>query len=336
MDQMKENMPLGTDADTALPRPETEHTPPPSDVVYTASIKKRAKAALNDSMSDNRLTLVLALIVTLCLGVAVFLLTEPLLVLAELSSASGAVVAATVLWVLYALISMGATILLTCPLLTSVYRMAVLMMNAHGTVNPDGTKRRIGLGELFYPLTSASAYGRTLFVTLRSLGCCALFVGPAAVIVIAAAYGISALSPHVIPLVVFCLWLLAALLVCASLWLAARWTARLSGLAYMVFSCPDVPIGALRQEFRARRRSPALPLWMLLSFAGPALLAFAAVMMPLLLHTGPYMLLSWADMSRFLWKKHESETAEILAVAPAEVSEEDTVSTNVNHITEVA
>ncbi|MBQ9779675.1 MAG: hypothetical protein IJW00_01900 [Clostridia bacterium] len=300
--------------DMAMPKgicmPETaeaslEHTSPMlHPAVYAAPLKKRAREVLNGHHAENRLTLILGLLIVLGIGFAIPAILDCLLLLAEILGALSD--GGEVLWpviLCYALSGL-ALLFITLPLLASLYRLAVLMTPVNAKEG-DGVPR-VRLFELLYPFTSSRAYGRTLWVALRGVGGFLLTFLPGVLLIASAFWWIPLVSQGLPTIVYVLLWVTVIAAACVSLWGMAVWSLRLSGYAYLVFSHPETTLSQVRREFAVCRGSYILPLWLLLSFGGWIALSVVAVFVPFVLHTCPYMLLSHASYGRYLAESSEA------------------------------
>ncbi len=289
--------------------------------VYARPLRKRGKAVLDAPLSENRLTLILGIMATIGLGFAFPMMLDCLLVIADVLGALSDT--GEVLWpvVTYAVLATAVFAFFTLPLLTALFRMAVLMMEAYVEAERGEPQKRIGLGEILYPFTSFEAYGRTMLVALRSVASVVMVVVSPVALIVAASLWVPLVSSGKPGIVHVLLWLLNISAACLSLAFLAVWRARASGFGYFIFSYPDTSVKELYQAFKSCRRTAALPLWMLLSFVGWSLVSLLAVFIPFLVHTLPYMLLSGASYGRFLIDTQISE-----APATAPVSENDPLS----------
>lgn len=279
------------------------------DVLLSAPLKKRAGRVLDETSARNRLTLVLGLMCVIGLGFAVPMILDCLPVIGEILTALSD--DGSVLWpsVVYGILLAVVSLLFTLPLVAALFRMAALMMARSEQARDGGSA--VGLGELLYPFTSARAYGRTMYVALRGLGLLLLSILPSVAVVIAAAYLIPMVGAATLPLVAFFLWLIAIPAACLLLILLSRTAAKGTGLAYLIFTCPERPIAELRRDFRKNpRRGAALPLWMLAGYVGQVILSALAVCLPLVVHVLPHMLLSWASYGRYLATTEEPREPE--------------------------
>lgn len=294
------------------------------DVLLSAPLKRRASRVLDQTASHNRLTLVLGLMCVIGLGFAVPMILDCLLVIGEILTAlsdTGAV-----LWpaIVHGIVLTAVSVLFTLPLLAALFRMAALMMARFEQV--EGEDSAVGLGELLYPFTSACAYGRTMYAALRGLGLLLLSILPPVVIVAVSAYLIPAVEAVTLPIVSFFLWLIAITAACFVLCLLCRMAARGTGLAYLIFTCPERPLKDLRKDFRSNpRRGYALPLWMPAGYVGQVILSVIAAFLPLIIHVLPHMLLSWASYGRYLTTQEESREEVCPSVSDSEINEEKEV-----------
>ncbi len=308
-------IPKGPHHPEALPIPldgSRSDLPP---VLLAAPLKKRASRVLDHAASRNRLTLVLGLMCVIGLGFAIPMILDCLLVIAELLTALSD--SGKVLWpvILYAAVLSAVTIFFTLPLTAALFRMAVLMTEAHERDGLDGQRATVGLGELLYPFTSARAYGRTLYVALRGIGLFLLAILPSILLIVASVYLIPMVGDISLPLVEFFLWLIVITAACLALTGLSRLTARGTGLGYFVFVNDEVPLKDLRRDFeQTPHRSASLPLWMLCTYLGWILLSIIAVFIPFVIHTLPHMLLSWASYGRYL--SHPTEPADAQEACP--------------------
>lgn len=313
-------IPKGTRETVVLPlsllhKPQSALYPP---AVYASPLRCRARQVLDLPKAGNRLQLILGLMVVIGLGLAVPMILDCLLLLAELLPYLSE--GASVLWllVLYGVLFGGVLIFFTLPLACAVYRMAVLMTEVHRRTEAGLPPETVGVFECLYPFTSAKAYGRTLYVGARALGSLLLTLAPSVAVILVAAWWIPLVSGAVPPIVYVLLWVAHIAVACLALVGMLIWSARGWGFGYLVFSRPEVPIRQVREVFRGYRRNVGLPLWLMLSFSGWIAVSCLAVFIPFLLHTVPYMLLSWASYGRYLADIHVSVGVEPVFPHPIE------------------
>ena len=258
--------------------------------VLAASLaKRRAKLLLDLPGKEHRLQLILAELLVIFLSLAVPMMLDCLSFLiytlpyfTDVKNLTWLVILRGVLWGANAL-------LIALPLLCGLYRMAVLMVRAS-----EDTGTPIGAWECLYPFTSWRAYTRTLYVGIRALFRLILTLLPPVVILWGAAWGLPLLGKYCPPILSVVLWMLAIAAACLTLLGMALWNARGAGFAYRVFAHPEQPLFALSDTFRSTPRRASTPLLMRLSLAGWFLLSMLAVLVPLLIHTLPYILLTEA------------------------------------------
>lgn len=298
-----------------------------SPLLYAAPLRRRAGEVLELAGTDNRLNLILGLIVVLSLGLAVPLILDCLLLMAELLSLlSGG---AEVMWIgiLYGVLLIGTTLFLTVPLAASVYRMAVLMTVSHAKATQGTVPEKIGVGECLYAFTSADAYKRSLLVGGRALGRTLLCIAPAGGILGVAAWGLPKLAGLVPSIVYVLAWVLCIALAVVSVWLLLCYVSRGAGLGYAVMAQPEKPVGEILAQFSAIPRNGSLPTWMALGHLWRIALSALAVCVPLLIHTLPHVLLSCASYGRFLL---DTDIRSVQADVP-EASLEDPITAEVLH-----
>ena len=264
--------------------------------VRAAHIRKNAKIILDLPGRDCRLRLILAQIAVIALSLAVPLILDclSLLIYALPYVTDGKIpvwllILRGILW--------GANILLVVlPLLAGLYRMAVLSVQRSGEPPQTSGENFVDFGvwEFLHPFTSLRAYTCTLYVGIRVLFRTILILLPSAVIMLSVIWGIPILGHSCPAVLTAVLWVLAIALSCLSLWGMTVWGARSAGLAYFVFAYPERNLWEITTAFKRFSRDAATPLWMRLSLLGWFLLSALAVLVPLLLHTVPYILLSEA------------------------------------------
>ncbi len=269
-------------------------------LMYAVPLRKRAGAVLNAPFSDNRLTLVLAIMSVLGLSLAAPMILDSLLMLADLLSLLSQPAQTTWVLILHGCLMGIVFVFFTLPLWGALCRMAVLMTEAHRCAEVGKPAEKIGLGECLYPFTSWKAYGRTLYVALRGMGHLLLAILPSAAVMIAAFWWMPMVKFALSPLVYVLLWVGNIAVSCLLLVLMTVLLVRNAGLAYYVFACPT---RSLKDSVRAFKNSPStglLPVWTMLGYTGWIMLSIVAVFIPFLLHTLPHMLLAGASYGRFL------------------------------------
>ncbi len=278
-----------------------DHTPPQAEpvrippVLAAAQTKRKAKIFLDLPGRDHRLQLILAQLLVIFLSLAAPMILECLSFLiytlpyfTDVENLVWLVILRGVLWGANAL-------LIALPLLCGLYRMAVLMVrSSENCCGSENSQAPIVAWECLYPFTSWRAYVRTLYVGIRALFRLILMLLPPVGILGAAVWGLPLLGRICPPLLCWVLWMMAIAAACLSCWGMALWNARGAGFAYLVFAHPEQALFDLSDAFKRAPRDAATPLLMRLSLAGWFLLSLLAVLVPLLLHTIPYILLSEA------------------------------------------
>lgn len=288
-------------------------------LMYAVPLRRRAGAVLNTPFSDNRLTLVLALMVTIGLGLAAPMILDSLLMLADVLLLLSPTAQTAWVLILHGCLIGGVSVFFSLPLLCSLCRMAVLMTEAHRRTEAGLPTEKISLGECLYPFTSFKAYGRTLYVALRGVGHLMLAMLPSVAIMIAAFWWMPLVKSALSPLVYVLMWVGNVAAACLLLVLLTVALSRGAGFAYYVFACPELPLKEVRIAFKKRRPMGWLPVWTMFGYTGWVLLSLLAVFIPFLLHTLPHMLLASASYGRFLMDT--SIPAE--AAAPEAIPETD-------------
>lgn len=258
-------------------------------VLAASQAKRKAKLLLNLPGREHRLQLILAELLVIFLSFAVPMMLDCLSFLiytlpyfTDVKNMTWLVILRGVLWGANAL-------LIALPLLCGLYRMAVLMVR-----DAENTATSIGAWECLYPFTSWRAYTRTLYVAIRALFRLILMLLPPVGILWGAVWGLPLLGEYCPLILCVVLWMLAIAASCLALLGLALWNARGAGLAYLIFSHPEQPLFVISDAFRSTPRRVSTPLLLRLSLAGWFLLSMLAVLVPLLIHTLPYILLTEA------------------------------------------
>ncbi len=279
------------------PRAEPTRVPP---ALAASEIRRNARILLDLPRKDHRLHLILAQLLVILLSLAVPMMLDCLsVVIYALPYFTGVenfawlVILRGVLW--------GANlILIVFPLWGGLYRLAVLMVKSVEPLSNTANERfqSVSAWECLYPFASGHAYARTLYVCIRAVLRVILMLLPPAAILWGAAWGLPLLSKICPPVLCSMLWMLAVAAVCLTLLVMALWNARGTGLAYWVFAHPEQSLLDLSEAFKSTPKGAEIPLLMRLSLLGWFILSFLAVLVPLLLHTVPYMLLCEAMYGR--------------------------------------
>lgn len=256
-------------------------------VLQAAQIRRHAKARLDLPGADHRLQLISAQLMVILLSLAIPMLLDCLAVViyvlpyfASVDDFAWLVILRGILW--------GANgLLVVLPLLCGLYRMAVRMTKDENARDVSA----MGVWACLYPFTSLRAYGRTLYVGIRGLLRFCLMLMPSAILIGAAAWGLPLLGNSVSPVLCVVLWVLAIAAACLALGGMAVWNARDAGLAYFVFAYPERCLADVSDAFKRLPRKASTPLLMRLCLSGWFLLSAAEVLLPLILHTMPYILL---------------------------------------------
>ena len=258
-------------------------------VLAASQAKRKAKFLLDLPGKEHRLQLILAELLVIFLSLAVPMILDCLSFLiytlpyfTDIKNLTWLVILRGVLW--------GANVLLIAlPLLCGLYRVAVLMVR-----DSEDTAIPIGAWECFYPFTSWRAYTRTLYVGIRALFRLILTLLPPVGILAGAVWGLPLLGKYCPLILCTVLWMLAIAAACFALLGMALWNAHGAGLDYLVLAYPEQSLFELSDAFRSAPRRASTPLLMRLSLAVWFLLSMLAVLLPLLLHTLPYILLTEA------------------------------------------
>lgn len=269
-------------------------------LMYAAPLRRRAGDVLNMPYSDNRLTLALALMAVMGLGLAVPMILDSLLMMADVLLLLSDTAQVAWVLILHGCLLGLFSIFFTLPLLAALCRMAVLMTEAHRKRESGQPGESIGLGELWYPFTSAKAYGRTLCVALRGIGYGLLILSPAVAVMTAAFWWMPLVKYDLIPLTYVLLWAANIGVSCLITVLLAIACSRRIGYAYFAFACPELSLKEAGRLFQKSRPVFGLPLWMMLGYSGWIFLSLIAVFLPFVFHTLPHMLLAGASYGRFL------------------------------------
>ncbi len=257
-------------------------------------IENQAKRVLNGAGSP-RFTLCLGLILTVTLTVGLCVMVECLGMACYMLNGTAAFVATCV----YRLAWVGVLLFVGVPLLTAVYRMAVLIsQRAHGTQETGGQTKAVSLTECLYPFTSPGAYGRTLRVGMEAAGWIGLMV--LAPIGVYAAWCrlvvYAALSPSVGGLIKLCGGIL-----CIGLFFLLLWcSGRRAGYGWLVFTNPHMSLSDMRFCFRGFHRSRGSVMRLRLRMTGWFMLSVLSVGVLCLVHTVPYWMLCGAEYAREL------------------------------------
>jgi len=244
-------------------------------------IRSAARRILDGDSRGARMTLILALIVTLVAAVGIYTVSLGLYSLGYLlfGEAAWLDVAANGIMILLG-IAVG------LPLVASLFRMACL-----AAVVPAAKTAAPALPEILYPFTSVRAYGRCMAVGLETLGWCALWLGIPAVTYskLAAVFAHMAIRGYHTTL---CnLLTVAAFLVCLAIGaLMLFLSGRRMGYGYFVFSREDKSLREINRAFRKRPRGLVKPLLLRLSLLGWIAVSILGVLIPFVVHTIPYAL----------------------------------------------
>lgn len=264
----------------------------------TADLRRRARLVLNghSGRTSHRLTLTLALILVLTVGVALYTAVTGLYL-------AGSILLGDTVWLEAAADVLLILLLLALglPLLTSVWRLSCLMTAPDGDT-VDGLPVSVPaptLTELFYPFTSLRAYGRTMAVAMEGLAWAILALGLPIL-------GVRLLCLLVIPLAAtegFLYGLLIAMSILAGLGAAVGaflLSGCRAGFGYFVFVHESMTLGDVNRYFRGFWR-PLPPVFCLrVSLVGWYALSVAAILLPFVFHTLPYTLCCAAVYSRHL------------------------------------
>lgn len=277
----------------------TRKTRPGADLWTQASdIRRQARHVLDghSGRSSHRMTLILALILTLTVAIALYAATAGI-------SVAGFLLFGEIAWVeaVSNVLLIALLLGLVLPLLTSVLRLACLMSAPDGET-VDGLPVEppyATLSELFYPFTSLRAYGRTMAVGMEGLAWVVLTVGIPILGFRLASLSLSTLQEQSSALYV--LVMIAVTFICLG-WSfgALLLSGRRAGFGYWVFVHDRLPLGDVNRYFGGFRR-PLLPVLCLrLSLAGWIALSVVGIFVPFLLHTAPYALCCSTVYSRSL------------------------------------
>ncbi len=264
----------------------------------TADLRRRARLVLNgySGRTSHRLTLTLALVLVLTVGVALYAAVSGLYM-------AGFMLFGEAVWLELAADGLLLLLLLALalPLLTSVWRLACLMTAPDGDT-VDGLPVSVPaatISELFYPFTSIRAYGRTMAVAMEGLAWAVLFLGLPIL-------GFRLLCTLVIPLTgaagaLNALLAVAGFFGCAGMAVGFFFlSGRRAGFGYFVFVHETVTLGDVNRYFGGFRRSAATVFCLRVSLAGWYALSVVAILLPFVFHTLPYTLCCTAVYSRQL------------------------------------
>lgn len=258
-----------------------------------ALVRHKARGVLNGfGGKGNRLTLVLAVVLLLTVGVGLYAISVGLYMV-------GYMVFGDYLWldaVTYALMGvLGLTLLL--PLAASVFRLACLMtLRAYpDSVQADRpsvlpvTRETPELVRIFYPFTSFRAYRRSMAVGLEALGWTALWAGIPAWGFYLLSRLFDSLAERGVPAPLCSLMTAAVLPLCLGFGLLMLFlSGRRAGFGFFVFVHDQLTLGEVNRYFRGFQRSFVRPFVLRLSLAGWFALSVLAVLVPFVLHTVPY------------------------------------------------
>ncbi len=295
-----------------MPALATQAADVPSALMATP-LQKRAKVVLDAAGTDNRLTLILGILVAIGLGFAVPMILECLLVVSEVLSLLSET--KEVRWpvILCIALNLAAALGFTLPLVTALFRMAVLMTEAHRKEQQGETVQNVSFSEILYPFSSRSAYLRTQLVAWRwLLGMLCLLGIPVAVIA-AAVWWIPLLCEGLPSVVGFLLWAFNIIVALGLLTLTVFCLCRFAGLGYLIFRHPEISVKELRCRFKTYHRPVGLPFHLAVGHTGWTLLSLVAVCVPFVLHTIPLMLLTGASYGRYLEESNAATEDQLLS-----------------------
>lgn len=265
-------------------------------------IRRRARAVMDTD--GNRLTLCTALLCVITLSLGLLALTDCLLCVWELIGNDRAAWVLTLCNVLV----LALAILVVLPLVTAVYRMAVLMVaqadrSECRPVTADVTVD-VTAGDCLYPFTSLRAYLRTMLVGLEALIWLALCV-----LIPVGAYAaldrwlMPICRAHLTPFACRAVALLGVALAVAIGFGICALSCRRAGIGYAVFSHEELSWRQINRSFRRQARPIAPVMWTRLSLTGWVLLSLVLVLVPFVIHTVPYGMLSAAVYGEELWAR---------------------------------
>ncbi len=257
--------------------------------VRAADIRRKARLVLDGrSVPQNRMTLILSLIVVLVTAVGVYMLSIGLYMV-------GYLIVGDALWLdiaTYGLMGLLA-LLLVLPLASATWRLACLM-TVRSTVSamPSGlpvTAATPTLSEVFHPFTSLRAYGRTLVVGLETLGWAILSVGLPLAGYRTLAGVFAQMANRGVHTSLCNLLTGVSLLLCLAFGVLMLFLSGLrAGFGYFVFIHDGISVSEVNRYFRGFRRGFVRPFVLRISLAGWVALSVVAILVPFLLHTIPY------------------------------------------------
>lgn len=262
----------------------------------------KANAILDRRGMHNRLQLTLALVVAVGLGLSIWIILDCL-------ALAGAILGGRVMvWleVVYQVLFYGSFVFVFLPLLSGVYRMAILMVQTNEILCPDTLMPpQVGLFEVLYAFTSPKAYARSLLtglqVSLRWGGVC-LF--PAAFL------GLSDIwMPTLIDLTGAPLFLtLGHWGVALILGLGWYCLACLHhGYAYLWLAHPECSLSQIKHKYKAAKHPVGYAFCAAWHGTWRILVATLLVLVPLFLHTLPNLFLNWALQGQYMFDKIEKQ-----------------------------
>ena len=268
---------------------------------HAEHVRSRARRVLDCHVAKgNRMTLILAVVILLTVGVGSYLIAAGLYMV-------GYLLFGDVLWldvVTYALVGVIG-LLIVLPLAASVFRLACLAVLRTDESSPEDllpvTADQPDLIQLFYPFTSRASYLRCMAVGLETLVWTLLAVG----LPLSGFHALAAWFDHLAHSGVagwLCtLMTVAVVPVCLAFGVLMLFlSGRRAGFGYLAMVHADLPLSEVNRYFKTLRRGFVRPFVLRMSLTGWIALSIVAVLVPFVLHTIPYGLCCGAVYGREL------------------------------------
>lgn len=264
-------------------------------------IRSRARRILDGhGTKGNRMTLILAVVILLTVGVGSYLIAVGLYMV-------GYLLFGAVLWldvVAYALMGVVG-LLIVLPLAASVFRLACLaVLRADESASEDALPAvadQPELIQLFHPFTSRAAYLRCMAVGLETLVWTLLAVG----LPLSGFHALAAWFNHLAHSGVagwLCtLMTVAVVPLCLAFGILMLFlSGRRAGFSYLAMVHAELPLSEVNRYFKTLRRGFVRPFVLRMSLTGWVVLSIVTVLVPFVLHTIPYGLCCGAMYGREL------------------------------------
>ena len=244
-------------------------------------IRAAARRVLDEHDSwHNRMTLILALTVVLVVAVGIYAVCGGLY-------SVGYLIFGEALWLDVAAYGLMAVlgVLIFAPLAAGLWRLACLMTRR--ACHMEGSAP--ATDGLFYPFTSARAYGRCLAVGGESLAWFLLAVALPVGGFVALEGLFDRLATRGLHASLCALLTAVAFLVCVAFGaLMFVLSGKRMGYGYFVFTREDVSLKEINRDFKSLRRGFRKPFALRLSLSGWVALSVVAILIPFVVHTIPY------------------------------------------------